>query len=71
MELDSYKKVAGGVFAAAIIVFTLLAILSIWEVLSEEVSQKSLQTLGVILLASLISLIVLRIVDSKQDNSSE
>lgn len=66
--MDSAKKIIATILVLSIALFTLLAVLSIWNVLSDDVASKSLATLGVIFVAAVLSLITMKIVESKSLN---
>ncbi|MFH1508705.1 MAG: hypothetical protein ABIE68_00910 [bacterium] len=53
------------ILTASVILFTLMAILAIWDVLDGDIAWKSLSTLSVILFASLISLVIIKIIKNK------
>lgn len=61
--MEFAKKLVASILFASIGLFTLLAILSIWEVLAEEVAWKSLSTLGVIFVASMLTM---KIVETRE-----
>lgn len=62
----NFKKIIAAVLTVSIIVFTLLAVLSIWDVLDEDVAWRSAATLGVICIAAILGLLAIRIVDSNK-----
>lgn len=65
--MEVIKKVAAVVLSLSIICFTLIAILSIWGVLADDVAGKSLSSLGVLLVAALLTLITLKILEGKKN----
>jgi uncharacterized membrane protein len=64
--LKTAKKWAAITLTGSVILFTLLAILSIWDVLRDDVQWKAMSTLGVILVAAAITLVIIKIVDDKE-----
>jgi hypothetical protein len=52
----------------AVILMATLSILSIWGVYNDDVAWKALSTLGVILVASVISLIIIKIIEEGNGN---
>jgi len=61
----SVKKWVVIILTTSVILFTFLSILAIWDVLQDDVAWKSLSTLGVILVASLITLVIMRLIEDK------
>jgi len=61
------KKWVAITLTGSVIIFTLLAILSIWNVLQDDVEWKAMSTLGVILVASIITLVIIKIIDNKKE----
>jgi len=59
------KKITAAILSISIILFTLLAILGIWGVLGPDIAWKSLSTLGVIFVAAVLTLVVLKIIESE------
>lgn len=57
--MQTAKKVVAIVFGVSVVIFSLLAILGIWEVVDKDVSEKALGTLGVVLIATFISSVIL------------
>lgn len=68
--LKNVKKWVAIVLTTSVIFMTLLAILSIWDVFDDDIAWKALSTLGVVLVASAISLVIIKIVDDKSDEHS-
>lgn len=69
--LKKIKQWIAIILAIAVIALSTLAILSIWGILSNDIAMKSLGTLGVILAASAISLVIIRIVDSNKEKTEK
>ena len=69
--LKKVKQWIAIILAIAVVALSTLAILSIWGVMDNDIAMKSLGTLGVILLASALSLIIIRIVDSEKEKTEE
>lgn len=63
--LKTAKKWVAIILTISVIFMSLLAILAIWDVLDNDIALKAVSTLGVILAASAISLVIIRIVDDK------
>ena len=63
--LKKVKKWVAIILTISVIFTTLLAILAIWGVFDNDIALKAVSTLGVILAASAISLVIIRIVDDK------
>lgn len=61
----SFKRISVTVLVSSLILFTFLAILSIWDILADDIAWKSLSTLGVITFSSIIAVIVARILEYK------
>ena len=59
------KKAIVIILTTSVILFTFLSILAIWDFLEDDVAWKSLSTLGVILVASLITLVIMRLIEDK------
>lgn len=66
--LKTVKRWVAIILTISVIFMTLLAILAIWDVFDDDVAWKSLSTLGVVLVASAISLVIIKIIDDKSDN---
>ncbi len=63
--LKKVKKWVAIILTTSVVFMTLLAILAIWGVFDNDIALKAVSTLGVILAASAISLVIIRIVDDK------
>lgn len=63
--MKNVKKIITNIFWGSVILFTVLAILAIWDVLPKEIAGKSLSTLGVIFLASLVSIAIMNNLNQK------
>lgn len=63
--LKTMKRWVAIILTISVVFMTLLAILSIWDVFNDDVAWKALSTLGVVLIASTISLVIIKIVDDK------
>ncbi len=62
------KKVLSYLLAALVLVFTIIAVLSIWEVITvEDVLWKSVKTLLVLFIASAIVTFILQMNDNKKE----
>lgn len=64
---EAFKKWVAIILTVSVIVFTLLAILSIWDVMDDDVAWKSLSTLGVLVSSCAITLIIIKIIDKGHD----
>mgnify|MGYP001601455137 CR=1 FL=1 len=62
---DAVKKWVATVLTISVIVFTLLAILAIWDVFDDDVAWKSLSTLGVLVFSCAITLVIIKIIEDK------
>ncbi len=63
--LKKFKKWVAIILTTSVIFMTLLAILAIWDVFDNDIALKAVSTLGVILAASAISLVIVRIINDK------
>lgn len=63
------KKIAVTTLISSLVVLTFMAVLSIWDVLSDDVAWKSIATMGVVVFASVIIIIVAKIVEKKSGSS--
>ncbi len=63
--LKKFKKWVAIILTTSVVFMTLLAILAIWDVFDNDIALKAVSTLGVILAASAISLVIVRIIDDK------
>ena len=63
--MENIRKIVAGILGGCIVAFTLTAILGIWNVFSENVIDKSLATLAVVFLSSLLSLLAIKIAERK------
>jgi len=61
------KKWISILLAVAVSILTLLAILSIWGYLEQDVSGKSISTLGILVFSSIVILLVFRIMEDKKN----
>ncbi|MEA3464333.1 MAG: hypothetical protein U9R14_04675 [Patescibacteria group bacterium] len=66
--LKTVKKWIAIILTISVIFMAILAILAIWDVFDNDIALKAVSTLGVILAASAISLVIVRIVDDKGEN---
>ena len=64
-----FKKWVAIILTISVVLFTLLSILAIWNVLEKDVAWKSLSTLGVIFIASLITLVIIRVIEDRPERS--
>ncbi len=69
--MQSFKRISAGVLICSLVMFTFLAILSIWGVLDDDIAWKSLSTLGVITFSSIIAVIAARIMDHKEETPTK
>lgn len=60
------KKWVASILTISVTVFTLLAILAIWDVFDEDVVWKSLSTLGVLVFSCAIILVIIKIIEDKE-----
>jgi len=63
MEMTNLKKGISYTMVSLVMVFTLTGLLAIWGVLTDEVVSKSFSTLGLLFLASLISFVIIRLLE--------
>ncbi len=66
--LKTVKRWMAIILTTSVIFMTLLAILAIWDVFDKDIAWKALSTLGVILVASAISLLIIKIIDDGDGN---
>ena len=66
--LKIVKRWVAIILTTSVVSMTLLAILAIWDVFDDDIAWKALSTLGVVLIASAISLIIIKIIDEKDEN---
>jgi hypothetical protein len=62
----SIKKTAVWVLIVSLIILTFLAVLAIWDVLSEDVAWKSISTMFVITFSSLVAIAVGKNLENKE-----
>jgi len=63
--MQSLKRIITAVLICSLVLFTCLAVLSIWDVLADDIAWKSLSTLGVLTFSSIIALLVVRTLEHK------
>lgn len=68
--LETLKKIAITILVLSIIGLTFLSILSIWDVLDNDVFWKSISTMSVVAFASAIILMAIRYLEKRQDGQS-
>jgi hypothetical protein len=66
--LKKIKNLIAIILAASVVILSLLAILSIWDILKSDIALKSLGTLAVILAAAAVFLIIIKIIDKNEKN---
>jgi Na+/glutamate symporter len=66
--LKKVKRWIAIILTTSTVFMSLLAILAIWDVFEDDVAFKAVGTLGVVLAASAISLVVIRIIEDKDGN---
>ncbi len=66
--LKIVKRWVAIILTTSVVSMTLLAILAIWGVFDDDIAWKALSTLGVVLIASAISLVIIKIIDEKDGN---
>ena len=66
--IKKVKRWIAIILTASTIFMSLLAILAIWGVFENDVALKAVGTLGVVLAASAISLVVVKIIDDKGED---
>jgi len=59
------KRWIATILTISVIVFTLLAILAIWDVFDDDVAWKSLSTLGVLVFSCAITLVIIKIIEDR------
>jgi hypothetical protein len=62
---ESVKKLVALILAISVTIFTLIAILGIWDVFNKDVIGKSLSTMGVLVFSCSITLIIMKIIEDK------
>ena len=67
--LHTLQRFAVGILILSVVGLTFLAILSIWDVLKDDVFWKSLTTMSVIAFASAITLIAIRYLEDREKKS--
>ncbi|NIA18436.1 MAG: hypothetical protein GWO79_00990 [Actinobacteria bacterium] len=65
--LKKLKNWIAIILAIAVVFLSLLAILSIWGIINSEITSKLLGTLAIILSASAIFLIIIRIIEKNEN----
>jgi len=63
----SLQRIATAVLISSLALFTLIAILSIWDVFSDDIAYKSITTIAVTAFSSLVILGISRIINRKND----
>ena len=63
--MKKVKSVAIGILITAVSILTLIAILSIWDVLSKDVLWKSISTIGIVAFGSLIVVVAAQALEHK------
>jgi len=63
--MKKVKGIAIGILIIAVSILTLIAILSIWDVLSEDVLWKSISTIGIVAFGSLIVVVAAQALEHK------
>jgi len=63
MEMINLKKGISYTMVSLVMIFTLIGLLAIWGVLTDEVVNKSFSTLGLLFLASLISFVIIKLLE--------
>ena len=63
--LKKVKRWVAIILTASTVFMSLLAILAIWDVFDNDIALKAVGTLGVVLAASAISLVIIKIIDDK------
>lgn len=66
--LKTIKRWVAIILTTSVVFMTLLAILSIWDVFDDDIAWKALSTLGVVLVVSAITLVIIKIIDDKEGN---
>jgi len=64
------QNVAAGSFIFFVSILTIIAVLAVWDVFSEDVLSKSLTTIGILAFASLVVIVAARAVEKHQDNNN-
>lgn len=64
--METAKKVIAILFGICVLIFSMIAILGIWDVIEKDISMKALSTLGIILIATFISSVIINNLDKKK-----
>ncbi len=67
--MSHLKQIAIYTLVTAVAILTLIAVLSIWDVLSKEVLGKSLSTIGVVAFGALIVVIASQALENKNNTN--
>lgn len=67
--MSHLKQIAIYTLVTSVAILTLIAVLSIWDVLSEEVLGKSLSTIGVVAFGALIVVVASQALDNKNNTN--
>ncbi|MFA7315175.1 MAG: hypothetical protein WC059_00010 [Candidatus Paceibacterota bacterium] len=70
MQNHEIKRIATRVLIFSVTVLTFVAILSIWDVFSEEVLWKSISTIGVVAFGALIVIVATQGFENKNSQNS-
>ena len=63
MDKNLIKKVISYTMIILVMIFTLVGLLAIWGVLAPQVIERSFVTLGLLFVASLISFVIIKLLD--------
>ncbi|MES2930928.1 MAG: hypothetical protein V4665_04055 [Patescibacteria group bacterium] len=66
--MSHIKKIAVYILIASVSILTLVAILSVWDVFSDDVLWKSISTIGIVAFGALIVIIVSQVFDHKENH---
>jgi len=64
--MKKVKSIAIGILITAVSILTLIAILSIWDVLSSDVLWKSISTIGIVAFGALIVVVAAQALEHKE-----
>lgn len=66
----TYRNAIAIVLIIAVLVFTILALLAIWDILYEDIIWKSLSTLAVLVISSALIFVLIRIMDYRPERNT-
>lgn len=67
---QTYRNTFAIVLIIAVLVFTILALLAIWDILYEDIIWKSLSTLAVLVISSALIFVLIRIMNDRSGRNT-